>query len=129
MNWYYFLNYRIYKFYLRKKESMPAFFSFMATITLLNLNFLSVFGLLSFFYPSMKSINKFYALIFMVILGVINYLVLYRRKYYIEVFDDFDREREDYKKWDKSVTIYIIASILFVLITLAIADYRHDGHF
>ncbi len=63
----------------------------------------------------------------MLILAILNYLVLYKGKYYTEVFNKFDNESEKYKIWNNSVVIYIIASIFLMLIVLGVADYRHDG--
>lgn len=129
MTWYYYLNYRIFKFYERKRNSMPAWFSFLASTTLTSINFISLIGIAGFMYPFLNNINKIHALILMAICALLNYLVLYRGKYYVEVFDDFEKYESRYNSWEKSVPIYIISSIVLFFIVLAIADYRHDGHF
>ena len=129
MRWYFYLNYRIYKFYDRKGEMMPAYFSFLATTALMFINIFILLAAVNFFIPFFKLGNKYYTIALMVVLAFLNYLILYRGKYYEEVFSDFDRAQEKYKSWKKSVPIYIISSILLLLVVLAIADYRHDGHF
>lgn len=128
MTWYYYLNYRIYKFYQKKRDSMPVLFSFLGSVLLVYMNTFSVFGLIGFYYPSTEYTNKLYVLMVMLILAVFNYFTLYKGKRYIDVFDDFDKEIDKYKSWNKSVPIYIISSILLMLVVLLIADYRHDGH-
>ncbi len=127
MTWYYYLNYRIYKYYQKKRDSMPVLFSYLGTVLLLFMNIFSVFGLIGFYYPLKAYINKLHVLVLMLLLVAFNYLVLYRGKYYTEVFDRFDNESERYKSWNKFVPIYIIASVLFMLVILGIADYQHDG--
>ena len=127
MTWYYYLNYRIYKYYQKKRDRMPVLFSYLGTVLLLFMNIFSVFGLIGFYYPLKAHINKLHVLVLMLLLVAFNYLVLYRGKYYTEVFDRFDNESERYKSWNKFVPIYIIASVLFMLVILGIADYQHDG--
>lgn len=130
MTWYYYLHYRIYKFYQRKKDSMPQLFSLLAPSALVGLNILSVAFTLGFFYPDFGIFfNKHVCVAIFLILVLINYLVLYRGKYYEEIFADFDKYQDRYNSWKNSVPIYIISSIVLLLVVLAIADYRHDGHF
>lgn len=133
MTWYFYLNYRIYKFYERKRDSIPGFFSFSATMVLLSLNIFSILGILGFafneVYDFIISLTKYSMLGLFFLIGLFNYLILYRGKYYEEVFTDFDKYEDRYRSWKKSVPIYIISSIVLLLVVLAIADYRHDGHF
>lgn len=107
---------------------MPVLFSFLGSVLLVYMNTFSVFGLIGFYYPLTEYTNKLYVLMVMLILAVFNYFTLYKGKRYIDVFDDFDKEIDKYKSWNKSVPIYIISSILLMLVVLLIADYRHDGH-
>lgn len=128
MTWYFYLNYRIYSFYRRKKDSMPQLFSFLATVTLVGINILSIDTLISFFFPLVKNVvTKYHAIGLFAFLSVLNFLFLYRNKYYEEVFDDFDKQGENYKGWNLSVKLYIILSIVFLLCTLALADLRNHG--
>ncbi len=133
MTWYFYLNYRIYRFYERKRDSIPGFFSFSATVVLVSFNIFSLVGLSGFFlnpvYDFIVSLTKYSIIGLYALLGLFNYLTLYRGEYYKEVFSDFDKYEDRYRSWKKSVPIYIISSIVFTLIVLAIADYRHDGHF
>lgn len=129
MTWYFYLNYRIYRFYERKRDSMPAWFSFLATTLLVFINIFIVLAIVNFFMPFFQLGNKYYTIIVMAFLALLNYLILYRGKYYEEVFGDFEKYESRYESWKKSVPIYIISSIVLLLVVLAIADYRHDGHF
>jgi hypothetical protein len=129
VNWYYYLNYRIYSFYRRKKENIPAFFSFLATTTLLMINIQSVIGVYNFFFKILnKETNyKWYVIGLIAGLSVLNYLVLYRNKYYEDVFDDFDKHEQKYTRWNSSVRIYIIMSVVILVGMLIFADLRNHG--
>lgn len=131
MAWYYYLNYRIYSFYRRKRESIPAFFSFSATMVLLSMNIFSVVGTLGFFlrpiHDLIFSLTKYSAIYLYLAIGLFNYLILYRNKYYEEVFDDFDKHGEKYKVWNLSVKLYIILSVVALLGMLVFADLRNHG--
>jgi Ca2+/Na+ antiporter len=131
MTWYFYLNYRIYKFYERKRDSTPAFFSFSATMVLVSLNIFSIIGATGFFINPVHDLilkaTKYSILILYAAIGLFNYLTLYKNKYYEEVFDDFDKQGENYKGWNLSVKLYIILSIVFLLGTLALADLRNHG--
>jgi Ca2+/H+ antiporter len=128
MNWYHYLSYRIYCFYRRKRDSTPQLFSFLATVVLIGTNILSIKILLSFIFPLLKQTSKYYVLGLFAFLSLLNYLFLYRNKYYEEVFDDFDRHGEKYSHWNRSVSWYIVLSIAFMLGVLVLADLRNHGH-
>lgn len=108
MTWYYYLNYRIYKFYQRKREDMPALYSFLGSALLLYLNVFSILAIVSFFRAQSLLVNKLYVVISMIIFMAFNYFVLYRRKHYMDVFDDFDNASNKYRSWNNSVPFYII---------------------
>ena len=59
-------------------------------------------------------------------LGLINYLLLYRKKKYEDVFEEFRRNYDKYKKWNKSVLAYIIITCLLMIIVLVIAVLRNE---
>ena len=130
--WYFYLNYRIYKFYDKRRDSIPGFFSFSATMVLVSLNIFSIIGILGFIFNGVYDfiifLTKYSILVLFVLIGLLNYLILYRNKHYEEVFSAFDRMSDRYEGWKKSVPIYIIGSIVLLLVVLAIADYRYDGH-
>lgn len=112
-----------------KEIVYPIFFLFIGTVVLLFMNIFSILTIINLFIPLFEFGNKYFALMLMAILALFNYLVLYKGKYYEEVFADFDRMTEKYESWNRSVAVYIISSILLILIVLAIADYKYDGHF
>ncbi|WP_123985218.1 hypothetical protein [Taibaiella soli] len=122
--WYYYLNYKIYSFYRRKERNgIPAFYAFMVTVMLIYINIFSVWVMFAMQDEILKrNVAKGTVLIFMAIIGLVNYLLLYRRGKYKEVFDQFDKTFEQYKKWDLSVKLYIIGSVLFWLIMLFLMD-------
>lgn len=128
MNWYYYLNYSIYKFYQNKKESMPALFSFLGTILFVFMNVFSILSIVDLYQPFLIAGNKYYVLLFMVILAIFNYFCLYKKKKHIIIFNEFDGFKDKFRNWNKYVLIYIISSVLFMLITLGIENYRYNGH-
>ena len=109
-------------------ERMPYIYSFMGTVLLLTFNVFSIVAIISFMYPN-DIINKYSTLGLSLFIAFFNFLILYRGKYYKEVFSDFDKYEDRYKNWKNSVPIYIISSIVLLLVVLAIADYRYDGRF
>ncbi|RNC63847.1 hypothetical protein D7D25_14115 [Proteiniphilum sp. X52] len=125
MNWFYYLNYRIYKFYQRRKDSTPAIASFFACITLLFLNIFIILAMIDFLWPLSYFDSKYNALLLMFLLALLNYLLLYRKKKHVDIFHHFDRNRELYRKWDLSTTLYIVGTIVFMLVILIIADIRN----
>lgn len=127
MIWYYYLNYKIYKFYERKRESMPSLFSFLGSVALLFFNIFTMLVIVDFFYPFLLLGNKYCVLVLMGMLAIFNYFALYRREYYKEVFEGFDRS-DDYKSWNQYVVIYIVGSVLLILFVVGIASYRQNGH-
>ena len=127
MEWFKYLNFVIYQYYERKGDSMPYLFSFLASTMLVYFNILSLYGIVSFFIPALTTVDKFFVLCFMLLLMLVNYLLLYKNNYYKEVFYDFQKHSERYTAWNRSVRIYIISSIIFLLIVLVIADYSHEG--
>ncbi len=128
MMWYYYLNYKIYSLYRRKRETIPAFFSFAATVTLAQVNCMSLEILFSFFFPSfmIKDIKP-YALSLLAILTILNYLILYRKKYFEDVFEHFDKHESKYKKWNMSVQLYIILSVAMLFLSVVLIDLRNHG--
>jgi len=128
MIWYYYINYSIYKFYKKRKDSMPVLFSFLGTLLLVFMNIFSVLSIIDLFSPFLLQINKYFVLLLMFIIALFNYLILYKGNYYIDVFDDFDNSNDKYKSWNKYVSIYIIGSVAFMLVVLGIENYRHNGH-
>ena len=126
MNWYYYLTYRIYKFYQRKKDTTPVLASFFACVMLLGINISTILILVNLFKPLSYFESKYNALPLMLLLALLNYFLLYRKKKYVDIFHHFDRNRELYRKWDLSVTLYIIGTIVFMLVVLIIADIRNN---
>ena len=128
MIWYYYLNYRIYKFYQKKKDSMPVLYSFLGTLLLLFMNIFSILLIVDFFKSFLSLGNKYCILVPMLILSVFNYFVLYQGGNYKSIFESFDSSKDKYRSWNKYVIIYIIGTVILMLIVLGIADYRHNGH-
>jgi uncharacterized membrane protein YhfC len=130
MYWYYYLNYKIYRFYRRKKDSTPAAMAILAVTTLFFLNIFLVGSIVDLVYPFVKKIEmiKTTAIGLGIICFIINYLLLYRNKYYEEIFDYFDKYESKYKKWDLSVLLYIVLSILFALGNLVFEDGKNNGY-
>ncbi|MGB5979294.1 MAG: hypothetical protein WBG62_17910 [Cyclobacteriaceae bacterium] len=131
MMWYFYLNYRIYKFYQQKNESIPGFYSFAATVVLVSFNIFSSVGVLGFIFDAVYnlivSITKYSVIALYIIIASINYIILYKEGYYKQMFLFFEKNEEKYERWRKSILVYIISTIVFTLIVLAIADFRHNA--
>jgi len=134
MKWYFYLNYFIYRFYDKKwgKRDNPVFTAFFAPIVLVNLNIFTIFVLNNFINdfwtkPKLHPHYKGIIIAFFVFLGIINYLLLYRKKKYVKIFDEFKKNNDKYKHWNLSVKLYIISSIALFLIVLIIADWRNHN--
>jgi len=79
MEWYFYLNYFIYRFYKRKKDNMPELFSFGGTITLFVFNLLTVWMIYDFvtnFWAIPEPIphGKVWVMVGYAFLALINYL-------------------------------------------------------
>lgn len=132
MTWFFYLNYKVFNFYRRKRDSMPALFSFLATMVLVSFNIFSILGISGLFINSVHSFilgsGKFSILILYAFIGIFNYVALYRGARYEEVFAFFDKNEVRYKKWNLSVTLYILGSIVAMLAMLVLADLVNHGH-
>ena len=120
VNWYYYMQYRIYKFYQRYRSKDPIFLSFWAPTTLLTLNILTLYMIIDLFKPIKISEERYEVYILMAIVSLFHYLFLYRKKKHIDVFRHFDRNRELYRKWDLSTILYIVLTIVVSQATLYI---------
>jgi Ca2+/Na+ antiporter len=130
MEWYFYLNYVIYRFYKRKKDNTPVFRAFFVTILLIAFNLLTIRSIYFFIkdfsvIPQSSGHYKIEGIVFFSFLGLINYLLLYRKKKYEDVFWEFQNNYDKYKKWDKSVKWYIILSIVTTIVVSIIADIRN----
>jgi hypothetical protein len=127
MNWYYYLNFRIYKFY-EKKDNIPGFYSFLVTSTLMCLNVISIIAIIGFELASFRQfMKKQNALLLFIFMGGLNYFLLYKGNYYKDVFNEFDLHSSRYKNWTLGVKLYLIISICLLLSVLIIADLRNHG--
>ncbi|WP_148038940.1 hypothetical protein [Proteiniphilum sp. X52] len=81
--------------------------------------------MIDFLWPLSYFDSKYNALLLMFLLALLNYLLLYRKKKHVDIFHHFDRNRELYRKWDLSTTLYIVGTIVFMLVILIIADIRN----
>src|SRR5690606_5571414 len=102
MIWYYYLAYKTYTFY-EKRDSLAVFFSFLTTTMLLTINIESIAGSIHLLRPYLPDNSKYYALLLMLVIAIVNYFVLYSNKHHEVVFNDFDLHRGDYKGWDLSI--------------------------
>ena len=130
MKWYFYLNYCIYRFYVNRKDDIPVYSALLVSVTLISLNAVTIRGIYWFIYdfwtiPHMSHSN-IKVIAFMSFLGLINYLLLYRKKKYEDVFEEFRRNYDKYKKWNKSVLAYIIITCLLMIIVLVIAVLRNE---
>jgi hypothetical protein len=132
MKWYFYLNYFIFRFYEKKwgKLDNPVLTAFLATCLLVHLNIFTIvasYTLIVDFWtvPELSGPYRVNIIAQMAFLGIVNYLLLYRKKKYVKIFDEFKKNEDYYKKWNKSSLLYIILSVVFMLATLIIADWRN----
>ena len=130
MKWHFYLNYCIYRFYVNRKDDIPVYSALLVSVTLISLNAVTIRGIYWFIYDFWTiphtSHSNIKVIAFMSFLGLINYLLLYRKKKYEDVFEEFRRNYDKYKKLDKSVKLYIILTIVTTILVLVIADVRNQ---
>ncbi len=131
MKWYYYLNFVIYRYY-NKKEKTPIFATLAVTSLLLNLNIFSIYMVYLFVtdfwtIPKLNSNYKAIIIIFLSFLVITNYFLIFYKKKYIKIFDNFKKNSEIFKHWDISAKLYIIMSIVICIIVLIIADLRNHN--
>ena len=131
MNFFYYLNYVIFRFYRRNGEAdMAEYDSFLVVVLLFCLNAISflfvikilyVNGILCFKLP----LNKFVGFCLITFFSLTVYLLLYRRGHWRDVFRNFDDHQGDhlYDSYEKPVKLYILVSIVVMLLSLTIVDY------
>jgi hypothetical protein len=128
MMWYYYLNYRIYRFYEHKNEDIPASYSFLVTTLLMTINLSSILYLAIIFQGELRIyLYKYISVIILGIVGICNFLILYRNSHYKELFNEFELFEEHYKHWNLSVKVYIILSVVFFVGVLFVADLQNQG--
>ncbi|MDN3694663.1 hypothetical protein QWZ06_21520 [Chryseobacterium tructae] len=113
MKAYYYLLFRIYRYYKDKQNEndFQAIFSAFAISTLIISLVLFFFhGLLNYFDLLPMYPNKFYMILFMVIIGFINYYFFVKDKRFLEY---------GFQK-DKKGGVYIIITLIFLGISLLI---------
>jgi len=128
MNAFYFLNYMIYAYYVRKRDSVPLSASFFLPILFLYFNVFSIIYWLSIFLNFPPPFTKEYAISFFILLAVISYFSLYHNSRYKNIFAYFEKQENKTKRYRKYAFIYIIVTIVLFLSTLIAADIRVDGH-
>ena len=131
MKWYFYLNYFIYRHY-KKKEYIPVVTALLGTCLLVYLNIFTIWVIYKFItdfwtIPQPLSDYKIIIITGMAFICLINYLLLYNRKKYVKVFEEFKKNNDKYKNWDISARLYIILSISICLIVLIIADLRNHN--
>jgi MFS superfamily sulfate permease-like transporter len=134
MKWYYYLNYFIYRFYDKKwgNRDNPMFRALTIPTLLVYLNAFTIWMIYEFItdfwtIPKTYPHYKIVIVAIFIFLGIVNYLILYRKKKYVKVFDEFKKNNDNYKHWNLSVKLYIILSIALFLIALIIADMRNNN--
>ena len=127
MNWFYYFNYRIYKFYESKKESDPEMVTFFASVMLLFLNMISILFVINFYYPILNMINKYYFIGLYIFLCIVNYISFYKGKKYLKVFDDFSKQENDNPRRKIFFRVYFILTILIILVLLFFVEFKRKG--
>lgn len=111
--WLTYLNYRIYFFYKKKNDKTPLFTAYLLTSIFLSINIISVFILTDLLFKT-TIIQDFlikYKYPYIISPFLINYLLVFVNRRYINLFDEFGLYENDYKKWNKSCNLYFGISI------------------
>lgn len=128
MNAFYFLNYVIYAYYVRKRDSVPLSASFFLPVLFLYFNIFSIIYWLSILFNFQPPFTMGYAISFFIALSILSYFILYHKYRYKEIFASFEERKNAMQRYRKYVLVYIIGSIILFLLTLITADIRFDGH-
>jgi Ca2+/H+ antiporter len=131
MKWYFYLNFFIYRHY-KKNENSPVISALIAISLLLHLNIFTISTIYHFatnFWTTPQLHQNYIIIIiaFLCFLAVLNYVLIYHKKKYVKIFEEFKKDSDNYKHWDISSKLYIILSIALCLITLIIADLRNHN--
>jgi hypothetical protein len=134
MKWYFYLNYFIYRFYDNKwgKRDNSMLTALLTPCLLVHFNVFTVYTLYLFItdfwtIPQLPPNYKNIVITWLAFLAIVNYFILYHKKKYIKVFAEFKKNNDKYKRWNRSVRLYIIGSIIICLIVLIIADLRNHN--
>ncbi len=128
MKAFFVLNYVIYTYYVKRRDSVPLSGSFFMSVVLIGFNVFSIWFWLSLLFDFIPSITKIPLYSLWVLIALINYILLYHRSRYKSVFADFAKQTEKHKLYNQYVLAYIITSSALLLATLIAADVRVDGH-
>ena len=130
-NWYFYLCYKIYEHYLRKGDSIPVFYSFLASTTLIGFNILTLFSIIDVWLPFTDSLyrtHKYAVHSVLIVVAIFNYLFLYRQERYVEVFQKMEEKNVSIKYGGRYVLGYILFTVITLVITAVISKYRNLGH-
>lgn len=131
MKWYLYLNYYIYSYYRKKKDS-PVISSLLITSLLVHVNLFSIhtiYLLLTDFWkvPKLHPMFKVFVILVLSVLVFTQYFLFYYNQKHLKYFREFEINRDKYKHWNFSVKLYIFGSIALCLTTLIIVDLRNHN--
>jgi len=111
----YLINFFIFKFY-EKKDPDPYIYSFFGSSVLVSLNFISLFITIQKFMNF--TLPKYYSILILVTIFIINYFLLYQKQRYKVIFENFSMDEHIRLKL-KFFKIYFILTILVVLFAIS----------
>ena len=131
MEYYYYLNFYIYRYYKRKQD-VPLISTLLVVALLLHLNVFTIIIIYQFITdfwntPKLDPNYKIIVIVFLFFLVILNYFLLYHNKKYVKIFDKFKKNIEIYQRWNFFTKLYIVLSILLCLVILIIADLRNHN--
>lgn len=125
MKWWYFINYKIYDYYYRNRDSGAIANAIVFSVMIPIANILSIYG----FFLDVFKINiigdKYNIVFLLVVLILLNFNLVYKGKKYEKIFEDM--EAWDFKedKPAKVFYIYLISSIVVLLFSVAYGFFKH----
>lgn len=107
----------IYHFYIRKKDNMPIFYTFLASSVVITANMFFIYDIVSYYiFPKLTS-SKIFAYIILAVVSLLNYFIIVRHEEYKQIHPS--------KKHGFNSVLYIIISIGLVIWTANIHRSRN----
>ena len=130
MEFYYIMHYVIYRYYRRHLEtcdsSISNAFGIISGLSLVFINGIDYFMHLFFNIP--RFLNKVSILVCVILCMIFNYIVLFRNGRYREIFNEFDRLRDEPEMIAKckQAKIFNYSLLVIDILLLIIVDYINN---
>ena len=107
----------IYHFYVRKKEDIPVFYTFLSSTVILTANVFGIYDIIRYFFFTQLPFSSFVVFSFSGIVALLNYLLFIHHEEYKHIYPS--RKQGSYS------VLYIVLSIGLVICTANIHNARN----